>query len=296
MGKLEKNKRRRILYRPKNTRPYFIIHRVVSEGMLPNSIEARILFASYSIKVACDNVKRRANVIQTPGGFIWCRTSFDNIHTGKSSEKAGFEGVITKIRPTVEQFLTGELKEMLRKKTNNLTLGIDVFDLSADKNQGKHAELVGTFNTIEDRFTGWTGKSSPVQDQTSTLLYCIDHDSHFQRIDGVDVLVLGCHDLNIFSPRSRESIKPTTYKGKLISEMQRRCDEIKPVVLLQHPHSTDSSRIWSVAWSGVKRFIPSIQIYSGAVHYANFKGGAPREPLEKVLASTASPFVKNTRV
>lgn len=299
MGKQEYSKEdeQRNLKVTSTKMPSFAIHRIVTRNTLSPSVGKRMEFASYCIRTACANIDEKVNVIQTPGGFLFFRINFGSILTGKFSKISAFNEIINRCAVAIEKLLTSELKRLLREKTNNLTLGVDVFDIGSDdieKTQKRHAELVGTYSVTEEAFTGWTGKSTPVQEQTNTLLYCLDYDSHFQMIDDFSVVVLGCHDLNIFSPRSRKSSKPTSYKGKLMNEMQKRCDAIKPSVLLQHPHSTDSSKIWSVAWSGIKRFVPSVKIYSGGIHYANFKGGKQREPLEKVLKSTASESVQNT--
>jgi len=218
-----------------------------------------------------------------------------------------FNIVVDKAEQFMRNFLTGDLIQIISRKADFVTFGVDIFDNVGIcdyynrknlKKFEKHVELVSTFDTKQQKFTCWTGKSYPYDDvQKNTLLYCRDIESHFQYFGQTPVLVLGCHDLNIFSSRSLKSSKPTTYKGKLIAEMQKKCDEFKPQMVLHHPHTTDSLLIWNKAWSGVRKFIPSVKMYSSGIHYQYIKDGvnyAQRQPLNKVLPATALGNVENT--
>lgn len=287
-----------------NNQP-FIIRRVVTQSPLPSSIQERITFATDCLKKACKDISEPVTVLQTPGGFLFNCQDLGTIQTGINSTVSHFDFVVDKVEQFMHIFLSGDFVQMISLKTDFVTFGIDIFHhVSTDicdynrsrkrKQSEKHVELVGTFDTKHQKFTGWTGKSYPVHFQEKTLLYCCELGSHFQYFGQTPVLVLGCHDLNIFSPRSRKSSRTGTYKGNLISVMQKRCDEFKPQVVLHHPHSTDSSRIWSTAWSGVQKFIPSVKIFSSGIHYENVNVGVQRQPLDRVLTATALGNIVNT--
>ncbi len=283
----------------------FIIHRIVTQSPLPSSIQERISFAKDCLKKTCEEVTNPVTVLQTPGGFLFDCQDLITVQTGTNSPISHFDIVADKVEQFMRIFLTEDLIQVIRLKTDFITFGVDIFhavgteicDYNIKRNRKqfeKHVELVGTFDTKQQKFTAWTGKSYPVSFQVNTLLYCSKLESHFQYFGETPVLVLGCHDLNIFSPRSRKSSKEKTYKGKIISEMQKKCDEFKPQVVLHHPHSTDSPCIWSTAWSGVRKFIPSVEIYSSGIHFENIKGEIQRQPLKKVLSKTAVGNIENT--
>jgi hypothetical protein len=176
------------------------------------------------------------------------------------------------------------LSEALALACHHLTLGVDVRDSNATCET--HAELVGIYDTKQRSFVRWTGKSYPVQFQVASLMYCQDLTSHFVVLDGLNVMVLGCHDLNIFSPRSRASATRGTYKATVMEEMDRLVDRHRPQLVLHHPHHTDSPRVWQVAWAGVRRTIPSCRTYSSGIFYGN-KGKNCRGQLKDVLSATA---------
>jgi hypothetical protein len=283
----------------------FTIHRIVTQSPLPSSIQERITFAIDCLKKACIEISKPVTVLQTPGGFLFDCQDLSTVQTGANSKISYFNIVIDKSEQFMRNFLTEDLIQMISLKTDFVTFGVDIFhyvsEYACDYNMRrkckgfeKHAELVGTFDTKIQKFIGWTGKSYPVSLQVNTLLYCNKLDSHFQYFGQTPVLVLGCHDLNIFSPRSRKSSREGTYKGKIIFFMQKKCDEFKPEVILHHPHSTDSLHIWSTAWSGVPKYIPSVKTYSSGIHYENVNGGAQRQPLERVLTTNALGYITNT--
>jgi hypothetical protein len=283
----------------------FTIRRIITQNSLPSSIQDRITFARDCFKKACNDILGSVTVLQTPGGFLFDCQDLRTIQPGINSTISQFNVVVNQVEQFMRIFLSKDLIQMISSKTDFITFGVDIFDYVSSgkydhdsqrnrKKYEKHVELVGTFETKQQKFLYWTGKSYPVLEQVDTLLYCSDLESHFQYFGETPVLVLGCHDLNIFSPRSRKSSKEKTYKGKTISEMQKKCDEFKPKVVLHHPHSTDSPCIWSTAWSGVRKFIPSVKIYSSGIHYENFKKEIQRQPLKKVLSKTALGNIENT--
>ena len=130
---------------------------------------------------------------------------------GQATTDGDFKDVVSEAEDAAfDFFLPRELQEALAEACDYLTLGVDVFDNSCST----HAELVGVYDTRGGRVVAWTGKSYPVQWQVSSLMYSDHLESLFLVLNGVSVMLLGCHDLNIFSPRSRASASQGTYKDQ----------------------------------------------------------------------------------
>lgn len=269
----------------------FSVGRIVTSGILPNKSDERIGYCHYALSMACQAFNRRLSVMQTPGGFLY---DFQDLRSISSEVNAPFENflaVAKKAQNAVDRLLVTTMKKILKEKTDFLTIGLDVFDTHG--NSGKQAELIGTYDTLNEKIIHWTGKSYPTKEQVNSLVYCTKLETHFQKISGLPVMILGCHDLNLFSPRSRASVSKGSFRNKMISEMQALSDRFKPQVVLQHPHYTDSPNIWRLGWSGIKQWVPSAKVYSSGIHYANRDGQSPRKPLESVTCRTAQGAVED---
>ena len=58
--------------------------------------------------------------------------------------------------------------------------------------------------------------------------------------------------------------------------------------MLHHPHTTDSPRVWSTAWAGVRQILPSADVLASAIAYCGGdEEGNPRGRLEDVRERTA---------
>ena len=101
------------------------------------------------------------------------------------------------------------------------------------------------------------------------------------------VLILGCHDLNLFSPRARANQSPDGLRRARCDEMERKVARFRPTVVLQHPHSTDTPNIWRMPWLSLAREVPSIRVWASGIGYHRF-GSKPRATLAKVLDRTKS--------
>jgi hypothetical protein len=168
-----------------------------------------------------------------------------------------------------------------RPLTQVLTIGIDLMS------DVEHAELVAVIDCDSGDIVRWTGKFYPTGRQEATLVQVADIGSHLLEIAGEKVLVLGCHDLNMFSERARANQNPHGIRRQRCDEMRRAIVRFEPTVVLQHPHSTDSANIWRVPWAGLTRDHPSIRTYASGIGYFNCYG-PPRRPLRDVLVGTRS--------
>jgi hypothetical protein len=182
------------------------------------------------------------------------------------------------------KLLDGELIKKLSNYTRYISLGVDSFkikvSLSYIKIKKPHAELVGLYDLKEGIFY-WTGKSFPTVGQQKGLIRISDLNSHFMQTEFGKVMVLGCHDLSIYSPRGKATTKDI-WRKNIRSEFKKKAIEEKPEIVLHHPHNSDSSRTWTASWNELKRDLPSICLYAGAGKYFRSEG-KQRSRIEKVL-------------
>jgi hypothetical protein len=171
-------------------------------------------------------------------------------------------------------------------KTDVLTIGIDLTAHNADE----RAELVAVFDIAKQKVAGWTGKSYPTSQEERVVVQVVDLDTHLMEIAGERVLVLGCHDLNMYGPRGYANQSADGVRRARCDEMRRKVTRFRPTVVLQHPHSTDTPKIWRVPWLKLAREVPSVRVWaSGIAHYnQNDWNGPPRDKLDRVLEQTKS--------
>ena len=231
----------------------------------------------------------------TPGGFV--QAAFPGDWEGKrgwSSRPKDFRALLRHAREAVDEVLTPEVLKAARKRTDFLTLGVDLNDRSGKRKmdrqaRGVHAELVAIVDVQRGEPVQWTGKSYPVSWQERTLVQEVDLESHLFRCAGERVLVLGCHDLNMFSARSKANLKAESERYRRSKRMRRMAKLFKPTIVLHHPHSTDSRRIWSTPWSGARELLPRNRggrhVWASGIGYYH-GNGTPRGKLRDVLGST----------
>jgi hypothetical protein len=144
------------------------------------------------------------------------------------------------------------------------TIGID------GKSKNKTIELVAIVR--DKQKIQWTGKSYPKSDEMNHLILIDNHQSHFVCHNEDRVLVMGCHDLNIYNPRGLSKLKPDTKKYSLNKKYRESIEKFKPTVVLHHPHTTVSPRTWGNAYKKLEYTIPTVNNYaSGICYYHNDK-------------------------
>ncbi len=140
----------------------------------------------------------RADILVTPGGFL---------HTEApafcSRIPCGWQS-----KPNDLARITDWSTEHVRKVSKHIsrlsggprvvTIGLDL--TASPRNNFFEAELVAVYDLAEKAVIAWTGKSYPTTYQEESLFQVKDIETHFVRIGSQRILVLGCHDLNIFSP------------------------------------------------------------------------------------------------
>ena len=179
-----------------------------------------------------------------------------------------------------KSLLKGAVGRRLRQVTRYITLGVDMY-FFMDSVWDPHAEL--TFAADLDTGKIWrTGKSYPNPRQQHGLVRVADLRSHFVDTEGHKIMLLGCHDLNMFSPRSAHNARG--WRAATIAEFKRLAVEEKPDLLIWHPHKSDTPRTWLAGLCGLKRMLPNISYAGSGIYYNG--GLAPRASLSQVLRGT----------
>jgi hypothetical protein len=185
-----------------------------------------------------------------PGGFvtklIWPGTDYDLI------DEAPEEFFKNDAQIIVEEVVADLPRGAHRSSAAYFSFGIDF----RTRDGGKYAELVAVVDLATRRLVRLTGKSYPTQDEMKLLLRVANFESHlFEPGNGDVVLVLGCHDLNLFNARGAASAKDA--KLPLIKEAHR----VFPgaTVVLHHPHYTDIANTWVAGWRGIKKALPTLE-------------------------------------
>ena len=229
----------------------------------------------------------------TPGGFIKARLPqcYDGSR-GWGSGPEDFKQLVRWMKKALWDVVNEEVLKAARPRTKFLTIGVDLNNGGIKSNTGRyardtHAEMVAVVDIGSGGIVCCTGKSYPVGYQEKTLVQETDLESHLFCWRIKHVLVSDCHDLNMFSNRfyaNQHSNKP---RRKRCDEMRKLVKRFKPEIILHHPHSTDSPRIWSTAWSGASQWLPCGHTYASGIAYYNNQGGnEPRGCLNDVLART----------
>lgn len=177
------------------------IARVVVQGQPPSSPRAGSEALLRAFSRWPDD--QRATFTVTPGGFL--RGEFPARWTGGlgwDSRRQDLGALVRVAEPLVAGCLTPNVLATVARRTRVLTIGVDLMS------NAEHAELVAVIDCETGAVIRWTGKSYPTSDQEATLVQVTDLSTHFLEIAGERVLVLGCHDLNMFSARGRANQNP----------------------------------------------------------------------------------------
>ena len=190
-----------------------------------------------------------------------------------------------------EQLLSGGLRKKLSRCTDYLTIGVDTrkAKISSTDNHipQPHAEFVFVAN-LRTGELHFTGKSYPTSGQERGLLRVQDLDTHFVKIAGKETMVLGCHDLNMFNPRSDATAGG--WRAEVKEQFKALAHRHSPVQVLHHPHTAVKRMTWQHAWNGLRREVISVQSYlgTGCYTYRDSKNGFSRDSIGSVLVATGT--------
>lgn len=116
----------------------------------------------------------------------------------------------------------------------------------------------------------------------SKLIEFDDLKTHFVKVNKETVCLLGCHDLKIFSPRAKAIAGAD--RQKKIKEFDKLMKQYKPNLILQHPHNTDTYKIWNTEWKTVEKKYPFVTEYVSGIrhyHYGQKKRGTISSVIDK---------------
>ena len=225
----------------------------------------------------------------TPGGFI--QTKLPRAYDGQrgwNSRKRDLGKLIPHAEAAVHAVVRGDLLDAARQRIRFLTLGVD---LNRERNKEErirdahrccpscsgactHGELVAVFDTHSGEVRHWTGKSYPVDGQQHTLVHVKDLGTHFLELGSERLLLLGCHDLLLFAARGRPSVHGPTLKEERRQRMIELAREFEPTIILLHPHTTYSPRVWGGAWGATRGTLPTAEVCASGIAFC----GNPKPP------------------
>jgi len=206
---------------------------------------------------------KKVKFILTCGGFMqfdWPKSiSQSDIGNNKSPNTSAVNKLIKEAENYANKLLDNTLTEKLSMVADYITLGLD-----SDNGQ-LQVELVCLFDLTKRRFY-WTGKSYPTNSQERKLVRISDLKTHFFDLNGLEtVMVLGCHDLNMFNNRNWNNTGE--WRKNIKKDFRELTKRNKPVMVLHHPHTTVKKRTWSAPLSNMRNIIPSTSKYASAGRY-----------------------------
>jgi hypothetical protein len=232
---------------------------------------------------------RKVKFLITCGGFIqfdWPEfISRNDIGDNKNPNAEAVKKLVEKAEKYAKFVLNEDLCRKLSEVTDYITLGIDSFKEKVSTTQNYisqlHVELVSLIDLRNNKFY-WTGKSYPTSNQQNGLIRISDFKTHFFELGNIGkVMILGCHDLTIFNPRSKNAKR---WRKTINEEFRQLAKQEDPGIVLQHPHTTDSILTWASAWGGLKSELRNVKIYASAGRYHNPE--RERSQLSAILEKT----------
>lgn len=274
-------------------------HSPMKRKELPN-VESRILrlvivksYDPYNLKNAIEAFKHLAKKIKDedefdylvcPGGFLKYSWPFEFKQAIKDQNKA--KKLLPKLNKnaaeTIYSFwqkLPVTTKNTIKKKISYITFGVDS-DEDEDGNPVQGIQSVVLFDTGKSKVIHLTGKSYPTMYEEAKHLVEYELESHFLNVRKSRLCVLGCHDLKMFSPRSKAIVGDK--RKKKIVEFDKLVKYHKPILILHHPHNTDTYRIWNTEWRTIEKKYPFVNQFVSGIRYFN-DGKQKRGDLKTIL-------------
>ncbi len=243
--------------------------------------------------LATEYQKRTYEFILTPGGFLTfdfpksLQHDLDIVKAEQHSIALLQKEANSYIALFFESLNPITLKK-LKETADYFTIGIDGWNTVNDQ----VIELIAIYDLKKEETIHWTGKFYPTERQKKYLITINDLDSHFIRLNNQKVLILGCHDLNVFNPRGQSVANPKGWRKQVADRFKSLCKKYNPEIILQHPHTTDTPNIWNLSWRTVEKELPNIKHFASGINYSN--GDKPvRANIDKVLEKTKKGDVRD---
>lgn len=235
--------------------------------------------------------EKRVKFLTTCGAFLtfdW-PTSLPYESENLFPNESALEALRTEAKKSIDALLTARLVEKLASHTHYLSVGIDSYKTKISQTQNSipepHVELVYLIDLRSGTYH-FTGKSYPTPGQERGILRNPDLASHMVDTEYGKALVLGCHDLSIFNPRSRSN--RMGWRKTVADEWVKSIQRDAPLIVLHHPHTTVKTRTWAASWKALQQAVPSVRLSLGAGSYSiRDTGWGGRNRLENVLTATS---------
>ncbi|MGD0406897.1 MAG: hypothetical protein ABSB10_09645 [Candidatus Bathyarchaeia archaeon] len=234
---------------------------------------------------------QKVKFLVTCGGFVqfdWPKSmSRMDVGDNKNPNEEAVNALVAEAENCAKLVLGEGLSDKLRQFTDYVTLGIDSSKekISTTQNYiGKlHVELVFLIDLRNNEFY-WTGKSYPTSGQQNGLVRITKLEKHFFDLDIGNVMILGCHDLAIFNPRSKNA---KYWREQTNRDFKQLATTKEPVCVLHHPHTTVIRKTWLTSWNFLIKKLPSVEQYAGAGRYHEPNRERSKwDTLDNVLDST----------
>ncbi len=185
----------------------------------------------------------------------------------------------------VRNVLTNDVLDRLRARSDYVMLGVDTHKdkVSTTCNiiDQPHAELV-CLADLRNGAIHWTGKFYPTVGQQETIVRIPDLSTHFVKLGDDSVMILGCHDLSVYNPRSQATARG--WRQNLNAGFRDVAAQRRPVVVLHHPHTTTKRGTWEVKWRRLADELGCTREYLGTGAYSfRDPGWDSRDTLTRVL-------------
>jgi len=243
---------------------------------------------------------KKVKFIITCGGFIqfkWPKSiSRGYIGDNKNPNEEALNLLFKEGEQVVGYILSGGFDKKLGELTDYITLGVDSCKEKISTTQNYigqlHIELVFLID-LRNKKIYRTGKSYPTSNQQDGLVGIRDLKTHFITLDVGKIMLLGCHDLTIFHPRS--DAVALGWRRSLKEKFKHIAKRENPIIVLQHPHTTGCINVWTSSWNNLMKTLPSVKKYANAgrwphiTHHLYRKGkkkGKAHCKLEDVLEKT----------
>lgn len=236
-------------------------------------------------------INQRLACLCTCGAFLTFEWPENLVKQGNlAPTSACIDSLIAAAESAVSRILTDDIIARLRDRCDCLTLGVDTkkskVSTACNAINEPHAELVCIVDLRHQTFR-WTGKFYPTTGQERTIVRFPDLASHFVDLNCAQTMIVGCHDLSVYSSRGQAKAKADGWRRQIASEFRALARRLEPSAVLHHPHTTVKCRTWAQQWRELEKELPSVKEYLGTGAYSyKDDGWDKRDVLDDVLSAT----------
>lgn len=231
--------------------------------------------------------------ILTPGGFL--SFEFPQDLRGFSNDQLEKQSEISKLQLTAEETVLSFFDRLSIDIRNKLADVADYFTIGIDgcnpEKPNQHIELIAIYCLKSNQVIHWTGKFYPDECQRKYIVKVNDIMSHFVELNKQKIMILGCHDLSVYSPRGFAVSIPGGWKREKAEEFRHLAKKNKPQIVLQHPHETISPYTWNNSWKSIEKELPTVEHYASGIKYT--PETPDKDMLIKVLDKTRKGDVRD---